>query len=495
MTVIKTIDASKNPFTLAIGRQLENNYRRIIFDCSGFDTEVETITLVHQRAQDVAPYIVTQATGETSLAWDITSTDTAFDGIGRAELRIYFSNGLAKSAVFKTLVIKSITADTTIPEPLQSWYDAMIAYIDEHSVTDEQLAQAIADYIEEHPIEAPVESVNGKQGVVVLTASDIGALPDSTQIPTRTSQLQNDSGFLTSAPVESVNGQTGAVVITAGGLGAYEKPAAGIPETDLAAAVQASLGKAETALQEAPVQSVNNQTGAVVLDASDVHALPDSTVIPTVPTNVSAFQNDAGYLTAVPSEYVTETEMQTALAPKANTADLATVATSGDYADLSNKPTIPTVPSNVSAFNNDANYITASQAPVQSVNGQTGAVTVTDTNTTYTISISGNVITLTPSSGTAQSITVPTEWTVQNMTSGDTTVTLNANTFYVFPEMSSLAITVSTTGMYAFRFESGATATTLTVTNATMPDSFTVEANKTYEVNVYQGYAVVQSWS
>ena len=67
----------------------------------------------------------------------------------------------------------------------------------------------------------------------------------------------------------------------------------------------------------------------------------------------------------------------TALSGKANTADLATVATSGSYADLMNKPTIPTVPTNVSAFTNDAGYITSSGAPVQSVNGQTGAVTVT----------------------------------------------------------------------------------------------------------------------
>lgn len=37
---------------------------------------------------------------------------------------------------------------------------------------------------------------------------------------------------------------------------------------------------------------------------------------------------------------------------------LATVATSGSYNDLSNKPTIPTVPTNVSAFNNDAGYLT-----------------------------------------------------------------------------------------------------------------------------------------
>ena len=39
--------------------------------------------------------------------------------------------------------------------------------------------------------------------------------------------------------------------------------------------------------------------------------------------------------------------------------DLATVATSGSYTDLSNTPTIPTIPTNVSAFTNDAGYITS----------------------------------------------------------------------------------------------------------------------------------------
>lgn len=43
------------------------------------------------------------------------------------------------------------------------------------------------------------------------------------------------------------------------------------------------------------------------------------------------------------------------------TSGLAAVATSGSYNDLSNKPTIPTVPTNVSAFTNDAGYLTAHQ--------------------------------------------------------------------------------------------------------------------------------------
>lgn len=54
----------------------------------------------------------------------------------------------------------------------------------------------------------------------------------------------------------------------------YEKPSGGIPYTDLSAGVQASLDKADTALQTAPVTSVNGSTGAVSLTASGIGALP-----------------------------------------------------------------------------------------------------------------------------------------------------------------------------------------------------------------------------
>lgn len=89
-----------------------------------------------------------------------------------------------------------------------------------------------------------VNSVNGKTGNVVLDAADVGALPDTT---------------------------------TAADLGAYVKPSGGIPASDLASAVQTSLGKADSALQTAPVTSVNGNTGAVVLSipstAADVGAI------------------------------------------------------------------------------------------------------------------------------------------------------------------------------------------------------------------------------
>ena len=40
-----------------------------------------------------------------------------------------------------------------------------------------------------------VTSVNGQTGAVILDADDVGALPDDTFIPTKTSDLTNDSGF------------------------------------------------------------------------------------------------------------------------------------------------------------------------------------------------------------------------------------------------------------------------------------------------------------
>lgn len=70
--------------------------------------------------------------------------------------------------------------------------------------------------------EAPVQSVNGKIGAVSLTASDVGALPSSTTIPTKTSQLENDSSFITAsgAPVQSVNSKTGVVQLSASDVSA-----------------------------------------------------------------------------------------------------------------------------------------------------------------------------------------------------------------------------------------------------------------------------------
>ena len=110
-----------------------------------------------------------------------------------------------------------------------------------------------------------VSSVNGQTGAVVLTASDVGALPDTY-----------------AAPVDSVNGQTGTVVLS-------------IPSDTADLTNTAGFVNAAGAAAAAPVQSVNSQTGAVVL------SIPSDTADLT---NTAGFVNAAGAAAAAPVQSV-----------------------------------------------------------------------------------------------------------------------------------------------------------------------------------------------
>lgn len=85
----------------------------------------------------------------------------------------------------------------------------------------------------------------------------------------------------------------------------------------------------------------------------------------------------------------------------------------------------------------------------------------------------------------------------QEMTSSDTTVTLEPNKLYVFPEMASLTVTLGTptdsnvANEYHFFFTSGATATTLTL-NDVLSDTYSIEANMKYEVSILEGVAYIK---
>ena len=389
---------------IALGRQMENNYRQIIFDCSGFSEPITDITLVHQRSQDTAPYIVASTT-ESPLVWTIDSGDTAYYGYGKGELRISFANGLAKSASFQTLVVKSITADTEIPEPLQSWYDQMIDYINEHSITDDQLAQAIADYIAEHPITAPVQSVNSMTGDVVITAASLGALTSESDPVFQASPAAG----ITAQDITDWNNKSDF-------SGSYTDltnkptiPAAGLPTGGSTGQVLSKSSNADYAVQWSTVSgggavdSVNGQTGTVVLDAEDVGALPDSTTIDdvywcTYGTTTSAEIETA--LTAGKLPCVKYNDYVYTLRFRNSATNHRFICNYGG------KEKTIACQSGTWIPGGDLTFLTTSYtAPVTSVNGQTGAVTTP--NTTYTFSISNNVITITPSSGAVQTITLP----------------------------------------------------------------------------------------
>ena len=121
----------------------------------------------------------------------------------------------------------------------------------------------------------------------------------------------------------------------------------------------------------ADVSAFNNDAGYITIDS-----------VPAIPTNVSAFTNDAGYITSYTetdpqfnawdkdyNDLINTPTIPTTTNQLTNNSGFITAAdipaqinadwnaTSG-AAEILNKPIIPTVPADVSAFNNDAGYLT-----------------------------------------------------------------------------------------------------------------------------------------
>ena len=224
---------------------------------------------------------------------------------------------------------------------------------------------------------APVTSVNSKTGAVQLNASDVGALPNTTVIPTKTSQLDNDSGFITDIPIASATQlggvkvgaglsitENGVLSATGGGTAdavewnnVLDKPTTiagyGITDAKIENGTITLGNQTITPLTSAPVTSVNSKTGAVVLTANDVGALPANTVIPTV--------NNA------------------TLTIRRNSVDVGSF-TANSANDVNIDINVPTDKSDIGLGNVDnvKQYSATNPPPypVTSVNGQTGDVTV-----------------------------------------------------------------------------------------------------------------------
>ena len=85
--------------------------------------------------------------------------------------------------------------------------------------------------------------------------------------------------------------------------------------------------------------------------------------------------------------------------------------------------------------------------------------------------------------------------------SADTTVELEPNKLYIFPEMASLTYTLaepadaSVANEYHFVFKSGSTATELVHPSTVNVGNFSIDANKVYEVSILEGLLTSRSWS
>ena len=259
------------------------------------------------------------------------------------------------------ITMDSIPAIPTVPTNVSAFVNDA-GYVTESSLTNNnyitQNDLITNNYVTEADIPTNVSAFTNDAGYI--TMDSIPAIPT---VPTNVSAFVNDAGYLTTATVQE---------------------AANIPTN---------------------VSAFNNDAGYITMDS-----IP---AIPTVPTNVSAFENDANYITnaAIPTavsafendaHYLTSYTEQQVLTISNDTLFLTGGSFvklpagfdgnynnltnrpelfSGSYNDLTNKPQIPQIPANVSAFENDANYITSADVPaiptnVSAFNNDAGYITM-----------------------------------------------------------------------------------------------------------------------
>jgi len=148
-------------------------------------------------------------------------------------------------------------------------------------------------------------------------------LSDTPTIPTATSDLVNDSNFVSDA----------SYVHTDENFTSAEKTKLSGIEAGAEVNVQSDWNEADNTADD----YIKNK--------------------PSIPTNTSDLNNDSGFLTS---------------------ADVSTVAISGDYGDLLNKPTIPT---KVSDLNNDSGFTSVSWTQIQATGTKIAEINIDGTPT------------------------------------------------------------------------------------------------------------------
>lgn len=405
--------------TIVVDKESENAY---IFDCDGVFTEMPQPVDVEKILEEAATYT------DEQVAPLAEKLDTIEEGAQVNVIEHVFKNGTELTITNKTV---NVTVPTKTSELTNDGSDGTDTYVESATLSDyytktetdtqigyETTAREIADSGLQEQIDAIVASSDVVDIVgtyAALQTYDTTKLHDNDIIKVLTDETRDDA---------TTYYRWDADTSTWGYIGA-EGPFYTKAESDA------------TFVPQTRTINGNALSSDITLTAADVHALPDSTVIPTVndatltiqkngtavqtftanqasdavanitvPTDTSDLTNGAGFITsaALPtktsdltndgsdgtSTYVEADEMPTKTSDFTNDGsdgtstyveadELATVATTGDYDDLLNKPTIPTV--NDATLTIQKNGTDVATFTANSSTNQTANITVpTDTS-------------------------------------------------------------------------------------------------------------------
>lgn len=484
-----TVDMIDNPncaeFTDELYRKLYEKQA-----CDGADYDAIVRMNCHQDLSEYAkktdiPTIPVQSVNGKTGAIVLNVSDVGADPSGTAEGKVLEHNydGAAHADIreainqlsSKNVDLSGYATEEWVRTGYQPKGDYLTSVPDGYAKTDDiptktsELTNDSAFLTEVPTGYATEEYVKNKIAEAELSSSDVdlSGYAEKSEIPTKTSQLTNDSGYITDVPVDSVNGKIGTVVLSASDVGAlpdtYTPPnqtadqvgadPAGTAETkvtahnadatahnDLRVELKALSDRLNAffdsddmtldELSEIVAYITNNKTLIESITTSKVsvsdiidnlttnvankplsaaqgvalkglvdalsNSLSNYALSSEIPTKVSQLTNDSEFITCY-----TETDPTVPAWAKASTKPSYTAAEVGALPDTTVIPStlsdltedsthrlvtdteksnwnakaeVSAIPTKVSELTNDSGYLTS--VPVTSVNNKTGAVTL-----------------------------------------------------------------------------------------------------------------------
>ena len=371
-----------------IGRVGENASRQIVFDCSEVLTEFSgaSILCVLRRSKDEMPYTADVTMSGTNATLTLTDTDLAVAGYLNIELRAIKNGVVYKSSVFTGTVALSLYGDADKPgEVVRDVLDRVDATLNAAEATKNQLELALGD------VTTAVGSANTAANNAQTVADTVQAKLDNGDFVGATGPAGSTGADGVSPTVAvSKTGKVATVTITdKDGEHTFtvNDGADGSGSGDMMKATYDSNGNGIVDNAE----KLEGHAASYFAQATHSHAIAD----------VNGLQeelNGKGAGDMKKSVYDADGDGVVDNAKKLDGRTLAQFAPAQHSHDMSQVSGLS------SALTGKADA--AHSHEIADVNGLQAALDG-KINTTYTLSITGNAIVLTPSSGDAQQITIP----------------------------------------------------------------------------------------
>lgn len=218
---MRIIDITHPPKDLWIGRESENKFRPIAFECANwFETYPNaTIVAYYQPYATNDPYPLVLSVDGTKRIWHPIATELV-KGNGELQIVLMLGDVVGTSAIIPTKVDRSLISSADHPaSEAPSWAVEVVLDVNEAAshypqivngywwvwdvgsgewintdvkasggdIDPSDIADAVEDYMDEHPFvetDPTVPNWAKQPTKPTYTAQEVGALPDSTVIPT-----------------------------------------------------------------------------------------------------------------------------------------------------------------------------------------------------------------------------------------------------------------------------------------------------------------------